>query len=376
MKNLLVIVAFVLCTFAIPAEAQTIVNQWPTGGSFAGGLDYDPGTDTVWLADENDVVIRQYDRNGNLLVTFAAPRSMPIGVGVDPTTGNIWIGDESEYVDEVTPAGVPTGRSWPTTPTIVDVSGVAVDPVTGHVFVSQDAFPQMIAEFDQNGVPIKTIDLTGAGSADPDGLGYNPATLTFLLGEDIGDQIIEVDLLGNFLGSWNMGALGVSPEGVGLDAVAGTVFISDGFGNMVYEVADIIDPAGVSLKADATQISGRLGGIVNFSLSGGNANAGRDYLMLGCVSGTMPGTLLPGGMATLPLNLDYFTFYVIYMINTPVFDNFMATLDKAGLSKAQLNTIGLGNVSHGCIGTTLYFAFALSDPWDAASNPVEIDVVY
>jgi hypothetical protein len=375
MKAYLFIITCCLITISVPVNAQTIVNQWPTGGVFAGGLDYDPGTDTVWLADETAVMIMQFDRNGTLLNSFAAPKSLPIGVGVDPSTGNVWIGDESEWVDELTPAGVPTGRSWSTAPHITDVSGLAFDPDTGHIYISQDSSPQKIAEFDPDGNMIQIIDLTGAGSTDPDGLGYNPLTSTFFLGEDTGDQIIEVDMAGTALDSWFLGSLGISPEGVGLDTLAGTLFISDGTGNTVFEVADIIDP-GVTpfLKADTNSISGRLGGVVNFTLIGGIDNAGRDYLLLGSVSGTSPGTVLPGGMATLPLNLDFFTDVVVALLNTTLFHDFMGVLDKDGNGTAQLNTLGLGTFSPGCTGITLYWAYAVGEPWDAASNFVGVNV--
>jgi len=193
---------------------------------------------------------------------------MPVGAGVDPATGNIWIGDESEYVDEVTPTGAPTGRSWSTTPYVIDVSGLAVDPVTGHVFVSQDGYPQQVVEFDQNGTFIKSIDVTGAGSIDPDGLAYNAVSQTFLLGEDSGDQIIEVDMSGNFVNSWNMGAIGISPEGLGIDNAAETVFVSGGFDTIIYEVSGIIGVSGFTLSAD--QFVG--GQVTTLSVTGAGAN--------------------------------------------------------------------------------------------------------
>lgn len=252
MKARIIVFSFVVCVLAMPAVAQTIVNSWPTGGTFAGGLDYASDTGTVWIADETAQLIMQFDRNGNLLTSFASPNTLPIGVGVDPVTGNIWIGDENEVVDEVTPAGVPTGRSFSTLPYIDDVSGLAVDPVTGNIYVGKDGSPQTIAEFAPDGTWIQSIDVSGSSAGDPDGLAYNHVTQTFLLGEDSADMIIEVDKTGTFLNSWNMGSLGISPEGLGVDTVAGTVFISDGFGNTVFEVSGIINPAGflVDIKAN------------------------------------------------------------------------------------------------------------------------------
>ena len=52
------------------AQAPSVVNTWfvdPIGAAFVGGLDYDPGTDTIWIADETNVLISQYDRAGMML---------------------------------------------------------------------------------------------------------------------------------------------------------------------------------------------------------------------------------------------------------------------------------------------------------------------
>ncbi|MCD4726763.1 MAG: VCBS repeat-containing protein, partial [Pirellulales bacterium] len=61
-----------------------------------------------------------------------------------------------------------------------------------------------------------------------------------------------------------------------------------------------------SLEADTGTIPAA-GGSVNFSLNAGGGNKNRIYLLAGSVSGTSPGTLLPGGLATIPLNRDWFT---------------------------------------------------------------------
>ena len=270
------------------ASAQTIVNSFPHQGAFAGGLEY---TGNIWVADETNDIINEYDRSGNLLQSIPAPpppgsgllNPQPIGVGYDPNTGNLWIGDEGEWYYEMTTAGVTTGRSFPTQPTVIDVSGVAVDPANGNIFISQDSSPRQIVEFDQNGSVVSIIDLSASGSTDPDGLAYNPATDTFLLGEDATDRIIEVDRSGAFLNSWDMGALGISPEGLGVDVAAGTVFVGDGFVTItVFEIAGIISGGctGPTLSisnliaggtATATLDCGTPGGVAYFaySLAGG-----------------------------------------------------------------------------------------------------------
>ena len=118
--------------------------------------------------------------------------------------------------------------------------------------------------------------------------------------------------------------------------------------------------------------SGRCaGGTADFNLAAGVENANRNYILLGSVSGTAPGTPLPGGKATLPLNWDVFTSTTFSLINTPVFDRFMGALDSAGSAIAKLDTLG---PIPGAAGITLYFAYALNNPWDFTSNAVNVEI--
>jgi plastocyanin len=131
-----------------------------------------------------------------------------------------------------------------------------------------------------------------------------------------------------------------------------------------------VNVAELPLTADSDTIS-ETGGSVNFMLDAGVANANRQYILLGGVSGTSPGTPLPGGFETLPLNLDFFTDIVFLLINSPVFNNFLGTLDGNGTSTATLTT---GPVP-GAAGLLMYYAFALGFPYDFVSNPVEVTFV-
>ncbi|MFH2000482.1 MAG: agmatine deiminase family protein [Planctomycetota bacterium] len=124
--------------------------------------------------------------------------------------------------------------------------------------------------------------------------------------------------------------------------------------------------------ADTFEISERFGGQVNFSLNAGVANGLRNYIVMGGASGTSPGFLLPGGYATLPLNWDIVTDVILSLLNTPYFSNFLGQLDGEGRASAQLN---IGPLPTGTAGTTLYFAFALNNLWDFASDPLAIEVV-
>jgi hypothetical protein len=128
----------------------------------------------------------------------------------------------------------------------------------------------------------------------------------------------------------------------------------------------------VSLAADSAQIPASTGATINFALDAGALNAGRTYLLAGGSSGTDPGTVLPGGMAAIPLNRDRVTDYILARLNTPGFADFFGTLDGNGEATAQLNAPPL---PPSWAGTTLHFAYALAGPWDFASMAVVVEVV-
>lgn len=126
------------------------------------------------------------------------------------------------------------------------------------------------------------------------------------------------------------------------------------------------------LGADVFEISEATGGTVSFDLNGGAQNGGRGYIMLGSITGSAPGIPLPGGMELLPLNWDFFTSIMVGLINTPIFANFMGSLDASGKGYAALDTLG---PVPGTASVEMVYAFGLANPYDLASNPVVIRIV-
>jgi hypothetical protein len=129
-----------------------------------------------------------------------------------------------------------------------------------------------------------------------------------------------------------------------------------------------------ALACDAFTISEAAGGVLHFTLNGGGGNGGRNYMILGSVSGTVPGTPLPGGSEILPLNWDLFTNIVCH-VNYPdglLFEDFFGTLDPNGQMAAIFDTNG---PVRGMKGYTVSFAYLLEgSPWDFASNPIDVEV--
>jgi hypothetical protein len=126
------------------------------------------------------------------------------------------------------------------------------------------------------------------------------------------------------------------------------------------------------LEASSFTVSESSGGAVNFFLEGGVGNAGRDYLVLGGITGSAPGLLLPGGLVILPLNWDVFTDFMLPLINSSLFLKFLWPLDGIGQGTAHLNAPPLPS---GFVGLKMYYAFCLNSPFDFKSNPVVIEIV-
>ncbi|MFH1998533.1 MAG: M28 family peptidase [Planctomycetota bacterium] len=137
------------------------------------------------------------------------------------------------------------------------------------------------------------------------------------------------------------------------------------------ELVGSFDP--MPLIPDSYTLNYRTGGQVGFSLEAGVDNANRHYILLAGASGTNPGTALPGGLATLPLNMDAVTDLVLQNLNTPIFADFMGVLDVNGSASAQLDTFG--PLPSSTLGIELVFAFACNNPWNYVSNPTFVEIV-
>jgi hypothetical protein len=130
-----------------------------------------------------------------------------------------------------------------------------------------------------------------------------------------------------------------------------------------------------TLWADADTISASGGGSVTFDLIAGTAQAGQSYLVLGSLTGTVPG--FNKSFINVPLNWDVYTELTLNFANTTTFTNTMGTFDGLGRSSASLNVLA-GQIPATAVGAVLYHAFVALDPGTShltwASNPVGITI--
>ncbi len=133
----------------------------------------------------------------------------------------------------------------------------------------------------------------------------------------------------------------------------------------------VIDIAS-TLARDVAQVPLSSGGTQALALDAGAINAGRIYLVLGSMSGTLPGITANG--ITLPLNADPYLNYTLVAPNVgPLFTSF-GMLDGQGQA-ASAFTLPAG-VSPLLAGMTLHHAYVLVTPTlDFASNSVSVTLI-
>ncbi len=148
----------------------------------------------------------------------------------------------------------------------------------------------------------------------------------------------------------------------------GIVGVSGDENNYVFMVAAT---KSASLTIESFELPAGVGGTVDFDLDSGASNAGRNYFLLGGVTGTHPGLPLSGGLV-LPINWDLFTGLTFKLANTPAFDQFQGSLDGLGQSWATMDT--LGPLPPTAVGVKMYFAYLQYGPFNFVSNPVTIIV--
>lgn len=126
-----------------------------------------------------------------------------------------------------------------------------------------------------------------------------------------------------------------------------------------------------NIAADTYELP-ETGGDVNVGIYAGNRYSGEKYILLAGVTGSSPGTNLPGGLV-LPLNIDVFTNYFVFpLINTSLFANFMGVLDGTGSAMA---TLSAGALPAGHTGTILTMAYCTYQPYSFVSDPIEVEIV-
>jgi hypothetical protein len=340
----------------------------------------------------------QSDLGGFPNVTWNSFHAINVSGAAARPDGTVYVCNGSFTTDlyEIAPGGNPTKIC-----TIdKDITGMAFG--RGNLYgYSNYATPKGIYEIDPaTGVTTLVLDVYTGTSYRFFALGYNPVDDLFYGYTEYGssglysiniDSGLMTKLVGTIPASNGQGrGLAVGNNTVYLTATRGDAGIpfyaydlSQGAGGVWVGFDNAYPnhhstggaawvPGPDTLNADTTTLSQSTGGVVTLDLDAGTSHAGRLYLLFGGVSGTQPGTTLPGGLV-IPLNRDFFTDLTMLYANSAFFADFQGTLNFAGKATAHFNT--QGPLPPGSVGRTVHFAGTLFNPFDFVTNAVAIDVV-
>lgn len=351
------------------SRAIKIIHSFgfPSGWLYARDAAWDGSA--LWIGENFNSRIYKIDPStGNVLSSFYGPDSNPWGLawnGVELYSATITMyhyppGDTlPDWVYQVTTSGSKINK-WeaPDSPDATP-RGAAYDPVTRSLWLCDYYYDKIYEINPTNGTVLSSFTFPGTEAR---GLTWDGQFLYAIDGPAL--ALLKMDTSGTIIDSVSIATLGGNPEGLTWD---GTYFwVTENDTDTIYQ----IDAGMNEFISDVDEISEATGGTANFALNAGAAKAGKSYGIFGSVTGTSPGTMLPSG-ELLPLNWDIFTNLVVGMFNTGPFQSFLGTLDGSGQATAAF-ILPSGT---GTAGVTFYFAYALYNPWDIASNPVAIKIV-
>lgn len=249
-------VAALLLLIAMGAEKANAASWSHSGqivatdgeGSLSSGIAFNQTSDQIFVSNlfgvgfpEPGRVLR-IDTAGEIQDTFGA--GYFDGVAVDPATGNVYAVNDSgqlggsTQIETFTAAGVATG-----TPIVVPAN-VSAGPQIASDSAGNIYFPNattdLIQVYQPNGTPLKTINGTGANALEnPRGVAVDNAGNVYVV--EGGGRTQKFDAAGNFVAV-------IDPSdstGIGVDPVAGTVFVVNGTGEGTHVVA--YDSSGAEL---------------------------------------------------------------------------------------------------------------------------------
>jgi hypothetical protein len=191
---------------------------------------------------------------------FSPPSPDPSGVAYLPGADRLFIADgevdemsifrganlfTTTRPGELTATGV--SQPWSDEPV-----GVGYNPGNNHLFVSDDDQKEVFelvagadGRFGTSDDTVTHFDTLSHGAADPEGIEYDPATnsLWFAGGEEAEVHRVQAAGDGRFGTTddiwthWDAGIYGMKdPEGIGFDAVRGTVVVIDDSSQTIYEL--------------------------------------------------------------------------------------------------------------------------------------------
>lgn len=242
---LLLLSFFAASATAAPSASDTLVLKATFGGGVGGGegefakpeyfssngVAIEPGTGNIVVIDETNSRFQVFAPDptvGGTFLASVATAVQPVSVAVDPGTGAVYVGDKAGVVTRYLSDGAPVPTytadpSFSPPPGLTrECGGIAVDPVTHEILVSEPASGlvtrlspsgAMVSSFDASDSPEGPFAAPGSIAVAADGTSYVVDNRSRVLRFNQDDEFVS-SLPAPFL-----------PSSVAIDASSGEVYV-------------------------------------------------------------------------------------------------------------------------------------------------------
>lgn len=198
-----------------PGPSVVAINTvWQYGIPDPSGITYNPLTGKLILSDAeieedpvfSDISIFEFDLAGGGPTAAFRPgyTTEPTGLAIDAANGVIYVSDDDEFIINVVDLNDPAGRLWSFDSRTVgadDPEDVAVDPVTGNLFIvnglSRSLQEVQVDHVNRSVSLVDSFTFGDPGILDPEALAYSADHDLFLVGGGFGPNIWLVGRDGN-----------------------------------------------------------------------------------------------------------------------------------------------------------------------------------
>jgi len=233
--------------FARDGSLFAVLPASAYGGGRPAGVTLEPGVaGHLYVSDPDQQRIVRVDRLGTPAGAFGTAIlgiGNPADLALDPSDGTLYVADPTaRQIFHILPVdsnsdGAPDGASllgsFSTLPFgSNNPMGVALDPGSGHLFVSDPAL-DLVFELTVSGSQVASFDTGFFGGGSVTGLAWEPAEGSLRLA-DAGRKLLTVSPTGTLLGAWGTAPFGtLSPQGLAWDPVDSTMLAVSGERKMI-----------------------------------------------------------------------------------------------------------------------------------------------
>lgn len=223
-KNTIFILSAVILlaqTFTVYATAAEydLIETYTIGAREPSGLAYDPGTDSLWVVEDNGGGIYEIQKRGEEILGAIIFKSEDLeGIAFNPDTKTFFIAEERKrFIIEIDQKGkilktIDVPIEYDDDEVNYGFEGVSYDPKSGHLFVVNEKNPTAVLEVTPDAKIVNSFEVD---SGDLSGICLDSRTGNLLVLSEESKALMEFTRDGTLVSTF---LLDISkPEGIAID---------------------------------------------------------------------------------------------------------------------------------------------------------------